>query len=121
LGAGAAILLALMLKAIYPTVYCYGFGTPGSVMDATSCEEIKPYCLSIVGGNDIFCRMRFRSMCVLRNDVLEAICRAKKSKVRILSTMFTRTKASELLFNKGDEPSSKYKEEFLKFKVSCQY
>jgi sn1-specific diacylglycerol lipase len=38
LGAGAAVLLAMMLKAQYPEVKCIGFGPPGSTLDIESCR-----------------------------------------------------------------------------------
>lgn len=33
LGAGIAVLLTCMLKAAFPSIRCYAFGTPGAVVD----------------------------------------------------------------------------------------
>jgi hypothetical protein len=38
LGAGTAVLLALILRRSYPNLHCYAFGTPGSVVDHKSAK-----------------------------------------------------------------------------------
>lgn len=47
LGAGTACILTLLLKAAYPKVVCYSFGTPASVFDETTAEG-EPLSLSIL-------------------------------------------------------------------------
>jgi hypothetical protein len=111
-----------MLRKAYPNVYCYAFGTPGSIMDKQSCIESREYATTICCGNDMICRVGFRSLCKLRNDILDAICRAKKNKLQILYSMFSRNQdAKDLLYKRGEEPNSKFKEEVIKFKVSTVF
>jgi predicted lipase len=38
LGAGSAVLLSLLLRKNFPTLQCYAFGTPGSVLDKRSAK-----------------------------------------------------------------------------------
>lgn len=44
LGAGSAVLLAIILRSSFPTLHCYAFGTPGSVLDKRSCKGIVAVC-----------------------------------------------------------------------------
>jgi hypothetical protein len=111
-----------MLRKAYPNVYCYAFGTPGSIMDKQSCIESREYATTVCAGNDFVCRLGFRSLCKLRNDILDAICRAKKNKLQILYAIFSRNQdAKDLLHKRGEEPDSKFKEAVFKFKVRCSF
>jgi sn1-specific diacylglycerol lipase len=47
LGGGTAVLLSWLLKAVYPSLQCYSFGTPGSVVDDGSSEG-KRFSLFVV-------------------------------------------------------------------------
>lgn len=119
LGAGTAVLLAMMLKHEYPETKCFAYGVPGSVVDETTAKEMTPYVTSIVLGNDLVCRLNFHSLVKLRNDVLDAICRAKVNKMVIMRTIFLEdVKADDLMYPEGEEPDTAFKSSLQIFKVS---
>ncbi len=118
LGGGAAIVLALLLRSAYPQVHAFSFGTPGAVMDYDSCIDAKEFSTSIILGNDMICRTSLRSLNKLRNDILYAIARAKSNKMYILQSIIRELDYKDILYEKGQEPDSVFRKEFLKFQVS---
>ena len=141
LGAGSAVLLALILRSQFPTLHCYAFGTPGSVLDKRSCKGLLSFlfiihlaqymidffwCISIpdfssfittvVLGNDLVCRLNFRSLCRLRNDVLDAISRARVNKMMIMQAIFKEFNAEDLMYPPGQEPDTPFKRSIGKFR-----
>lgn len=117
LGAGTAVILTWLLKAKFPNIKCYSFGTPASVLDEASSREVAPFVSSIVWGNDLVCRLSFHSLCHLRNDVLDTISRAKVNKMVIMRSIFKDYRPEDLLFNPGQEPDSEFKTSVKKFRV----
>jgi sn1-specific diacylglycerol lipase len=81
LGAGVAALLAMLMKNEYPTLHCFGYGAPGSTMDAETAHEAKSYSTSIVLGDDMVSALSFHSLAVLREEVLHALVRSRCSKM----------------------------------------
>lgn len=72
--------------------------------------EVEPYVTSVVLNDDLISRLSFRSLCALRNDVLDAISRAKVNKMTIFRSIFKReVTADELMFERGEEPPSEFK------------
>jgi sn1-specific diacylglycerol lipase len=121
LGAGIAVLLAIMLKDRYPYLQCFGYGVPGGLIDLQSAQECKTFVTSIVLGNDIIPRMSFRSLCLLRNEVLDCIARAKVNKITIIRSLLNRhTPFDELMYRPGEEPQSAFKESIERFKGAVQ-
>ena len=59
LGAGIAAVLALTLRAMYPTLKCVIYGVPGSVFDWRTAQGIY-YCFCICY---YFCRFCFSLFC----------------------------------------------------------
>jgi len=116
LGAGAAILLAMILKPTYPSLHCYAFGTPGSVLDKRSCAEVASFVTTVVMGNDLVCRLSFPSLCKLRNDVLDAISRARVNKMMIMQAIFKELDSADLMYPPGEEPDTPFKQNIAKFK-----
>eukprot|EP01042_Synura_sphagnicola_P007128 gene7128-9128_t len=118
LGAGAAVLLTLMLRHEYPEVKCFAYGVPGSVVDETTSLEMSSYVTSIILGNDLVCRLNFHSLVKLRNDVLDAICRAKVNKMVIMRTIFLKDiRPDDLMFEEGKEPDTPFKASLEVFKA----
>lgn len=78
--------------------------------------EVKPFVTSVILGNDIVSRLSFRSICILRNQILEAIARAKVNKMYNMSGLWQELDAEELMHPKGEEPNSSFKEAYIKFK-----
>eukprot|EP01039_Chlorochromonas_danica_P005092 gene5092-5596_t len=116
LGAGIAVLLTCMLKAAFSSIRCYAFGTPGAVVDQRTASELRPFVTSIVLGNDLICRTSFRSLCQLRENLLDAICRARRPKIFILRALTLDYERDELLYPPGEEPDSPFKRRLEKFK-----
>lgn len=162
LGAGTAAILTLLLRAAFPRVCCYTFGTPGSVLDRRTSEGALAFlfiqcmntllflssglcfscyfstwccvavldlsllllsteyahCItSVVLSNDIVPRLNFTSICVLRNEILDAICRAKVSKMLVMQAIFREFDNDELMYPPGEEPDSEFKRSIVKYKV----
>jgi predicted lipase len=118
LGGGVAALLAILLQHDFPDIQCFAFGTPGAVTDVRTAQETRGFITSIILGNDMVCRMSFRSICQLRDSVLDCICRAKKSKTAILRSAINNLQKEDLLYEPGEEPPSELKDVLLRFKVA---
>lgn len=71
---------------------------------------------SVVVGNDLVCRLSFRSLCRLRNDVLDAISRARVNKMMIMQAIFKEFDAGDLMHPPGQEPDSAFKRGIAEFK-----
>lgn len=120
LGAGAAILLAWMLRKAFPSLHCLAYGVPASVLDRDSCEECRSFVTSFVLDNDLVSRLSFRSLCALRNQVLDAISRAKVNKVYIMKALFKDLPVEDLMHPEGQEPDSAFKQQVQIFKDTLQ-
>jgi hypothetical protein len=95
LGAGAAVLLAFLLRGQYPDLKCFTYGaclsldwivtlplslitscvyactlgTPGSVLDPKTADECSDFVTSCVLGHDMVCRLSFKALLNLRSEV----------------------------------------------------
>lgn len=118
LGAGTAVLLTMLLRPAYPRVRCYSYGTPGSILDRKSCEDVREYCISVVLSNDLVCRLGVVTLNKLRNDVLDAISRAKVNKMHIMQAIFKDFKTEDLMYARGEEPDTPFRRSIAKFKDS---
>jgi hypothetical protein len=108
----------MLLKHEFPEIICYGYGTPASVVDARTSVEIASYVTSIVLGNDLVSRLNFLSLCKLRNDILDAIARAKVNKMVIMrAILMTGLSPEDVMYPRGEEPESTFKVAVTKFKV----
>lgn len=70
----------------------------------------------MVLGNDLVPRLNFRSLCRLRNDVLDAISRARVNKMMIMQAIFKEFDAQDLMYPPGQEPDSPFKRSIGRFK-----
>lgn len=68
-------------------------------------------------GNDLVCRLSFRTLCRLRNDVLDAISRARVNKMMIMQALFKELDSADLMYPAGQEPDSPFKRSIAEFKV----
>uniref|UniRef100_A0A8C5UPP2 Diacylglycerol lipase-beta n=1 Tax=Microcebus murinus TaxID=30608 RepID=A0A8C5UPP2_MICMU len=75
LGAGAAALLAIMLRASYPQVRGYAFSHPGIV---------KNFIVSLVLGMDVIPRLSVTNLEDLKKRILRVIAHCNKPKYKIL-------------------------------------
>lgn len=120
LGAGAAVILAMMLRATHPNLQCFAYGTPASVLDANTCREVSSYVTSFVLDSDLVSRLSFRSLCTLRNRVLDAISRARVNKVLIMKGLFQDIDPEDLMYPVGQEPDSEFKRQVKEFQNTLQ-
>ena len=80
------------------------YGTPGSVIDDVFAKEVKPFVTSCVLNSDLVCRLSLHSLLTIREQVLDAISRAKVSKMKIMQGMFTQLNVDELMYPPGQAP-----------------
>jgi sn1-specific diacylglycerol lipase len=119
LGAGAAVILSMLLKNEYPEIKCFAFGVPGSVLDEQSSTAVSSYVTSIALGSDLVCRLNFRSLVKLRNDILDAIARAKVNKMVIMRSIFLKDiRAEDLMHPEGDAPDTPFRASLQTFKAT---
>lgn len=80
------------------------------------CTDFSSFVTTVVLGNDLVCRLNFRSLCKLRNDVLDAISRARVNKMMIMQAIFKEFNSEDLMYPVGQEPDSPFKRGIEKFK-----
>lgn len=110
LGAGVAFLLALLLRPQYPTLRCYGYGTPGSLADEKLSKASAAWMTSVVLDDDLISRLGVGSLNHLRDQVLDCIVRARVNKTQIMQTLFRTMDVGEFLYEPEAVPPSKFKE-----------
>lgn len=88
LGAGAAVLLAMLMKPAHPTLQCFAYGSPGSVLDENTSREVAPYVTSVVLGKDLVGSLSVKNLSDLREQVLDSIARCKVNKMTVLRALF---------------------------------
>ncbi|XP_036167949.1 diacylglycerol lipase-beta isoform X1 [Myotis myotis] len=84
LGAGAAALLALMLRGAYPHVRCYAFSPPRGLLSKSLYEYSKDFTVSLVVGKDVVPRLSVTNMEDLKKKILRLIAHCNKPKYKIL-------------------------------------
>lgn len=81
LGAGAAAILAILLRDLYPDVICFSYSPPGGTLSLPAAEHSKGFVTSVVVGKDVVPRIGLHQMESLRADLMHAIKRSKDPKV----------------------------------------
>ncbi|XP_031289154.2 diacylglycerol lipase-beta isoform X1 [Camelus dromedarius] len=84
LGAGAAALLAIMLRNSYPQVRCYAFSPPRGLLSKSLYEYSKSFIVSLVLGKDVIPRLSVTNLEDLKKRILRVIAHCNKPKYRIL-------------------------------------
>ncbi|XP_055006465.1 diacylglycerol lipase-beta-like [Boleophthalmus pectinirostris] len=84
LGAGAAALLAVMLKNSFPTLKCYAFSPPGGLVSKALADYTKDFVISVVLGKDLVPRLSLPNMEDLKRRILKIVSNCNKPKYRIL-------------------------------------
>ncbi len=79
--------------------------------------DFSSFITSVVLCNDVVPRLNFFSICALRNEVLDAISRAKVNKMLIMQALFRDFDSEDLMHPAGEEPDSDFKRSIVKFKV----
>lgn len=81
LGAGAAAILAILLKQDFPNLFCYAYAPPGGLLSLPAVEYSKAFITSVVLGKDVVPRIGLHQMEALRTDLINAIKRSQDPKV----------------------------------------
>ncbi|XP_076996644.1 diacylglycerol lipase-beta isoform X2 [Tamandua tetradactyla] len=84
LGAGAAAILAIMLRNAYPRVRCYAFSPPRGLLSKSLHEYSKDFIISLVLGKDVIPRLSVTNLEDLKKRILRVIAHCNKPKYRIL-------------------------------------
>ncbi|XP_020029481.2 diacylglycerol lipase-beta isoform X1 [Castor canadensis] len=84
LGAGAAALLAIMLRRSYPQVRAYAFSPPRGLLSKSLYEYSQDFIVSLVLGKDVIPRLSVANMEDLKKRILRVICQCNKPKYKIL-------------------------------------
>ena len=69
LGAGAAALLSIILRPIYPQLQCFAFSPPGGLISSSAAEYTESFCLSVIVGHDLVPRLSLPALEKLMNQV----------------------------------------------------
>ncbi|XP_025841950.1 diacylglycerol lipase-beta isoform X2 [Vulpes vulpes] len=84
LGAGAAAVLAIMLRNSYPQVRCYAFSPPRGLLSKSLYEYSKNFIVSLVLGKDVIPRLSVTNLEDLKKRILRVIAHCNKPKYKIL-------------------------------------
>ncbi|XP_066129481.1 diacylglycerol lipase-beta [Saccopteryx bilineata] len=84
LGAGAAALLAIMLRHSHPQVRCYAFSPPRGLLSKSLYEYSKNFTVSLVLGKDVIPRLSVTNLEDLKKRILRVIAHCNKPKYQIL-------------------------------------
>ncbi|KNC27306.1 hypothetical protein FF38_08956 [Lucilia cuprina] len=85
LGAGTAAILAILMKADYPTLQCFAYSPPGGLLSMPAVEYSKKFITSVVLGKDVVPRIGLYQMEALRADLINAIQRSIDPKWKTIS------------------------------------
>ncbi|XP_039958758.1 uncharacterized protein LOC120773756 isoform X1 [Bactrocera tryoni] len=99
LGAGTAAILAILMKADYPSLQCFSYSPPGGLLSMPAVEYTKSFITSIVLGKDVVPRIGLHQMEALRADLINAIQRSVDPKWKTIS-------CSVICCGCGPEPTS---------------
>ncbi|RHY27410.1 hypothetical protein DYB32_006799, partial [Aphanomyces invadans] len=103
LGAGAAVLLSIMLRPTYPALKCLALSPPGCLLSPDLALSTASFVTSVVLGKDIIARASLLSFQSLRDQVLSLIGRSKVSKTHIMRQALSWRHPDELLHASEDE------------------
>ncbi|KAM3591880.1 uncharacterized protein V6R79_008957 [Siganus canaliculatus] len=84
LGAGTASVLAVLLRASFPTLQCYAFSPPGGLLSKALADYSKNFVVSVVLGKDLVPRLSIPNMEDLKKRILKIVSNCNKPKYRIL-------------------------------------
>ncbi|KAF0698358.1 Aste57867_11008 [Aphanomyces stellatus] len=121
LGAGAATLLALMLRPKYPALSCLAFSPPGCLVSPALAESMKAFVTSVVLGKDIIARASLLSFQDLRDQVLSLIGRSKVNKAAIMRQALSWRHPDELLHaSEADVAHTVYTTQLTNYRTMLQ-
>ncbi|XP_068613374.1 diacylglycerol lipase-beta-like [Brachionichthys hirsutus] len=84
LGAGAASVLAVLLRNSFPTLECYAFSPPGGLLSKALADYSKDFVISVVLGKDLVPRLSIPNIEDLKRRLLKVVSNCNKPKYCIL-------------------------------------
>ncbi|KAM8961006.1 diacylglycerol lipase-beta isoform 2-T2 [Pelodytes ibericus] len=84
LGAGAASVLAILLRNSFPTLKCYAFSPPGGLLSKALVDYSKNFIISIIVGKDLVPRLSLPNMEDLKTRILRMVVNCNRPKYQIL-------------------------------------
>lgn len=88
LGAGVGILLGLRLRAKYPDLKVYAFGTPAGLLSREAARYTESFVMTVAIGDDFVMRTSVESIENIRTGIIETIRACKLPKYRIMLNGF---------------------------------
>ncbi|XP_053393103.1 diacylglycerol lipase-beta-like isoform X2 [Mercenaria mercenaria] len=86
LGAGAAALLAILLKPTYPKLKCFAFSPPGELVSPAVSKYAEDIVCSVVLGDDIISRQGMLMMDDLKINIIKSIHETRLPKYQIFAS-----------------------------------
>lgn len=84
LGAGVAVLLAMIIKPKYPDVKVYSFATPAGLLSREAARYTESFCFTVGVGDDFVMRLSVDSVENVRTQILEVLEACRLPKYRII-------------------------------------
>ncbi|GIY40342.1 diacylglycerol lipase-alpha [Caerostris darwini] len=107
LGAGAASILAILLRNEYPNLICYAYSPPGGLLSLPAVEYTKEFIISVVLGKDVVPRIGLHQMEALRSDLINAIKKSQEPKWKIIFSALFCCCSEDLKFDSAEGFSDK--------------
>ena len=82
LGAGAAVLLSMLLKPRYPKVRCFAFSPPGGLLSKAAARFTETFCLSVIVGDDLVPRLSLDTLESLKRQMILELEMCRHPKVK---------------------------------------
>lgn len=86
LGAGAAAVLAILLKSSYPDLICFSYAPPGGLLSFEASKQSQEFICSVVLGKDLIARLSIWSLYDLKEKTLTAIRNSYSPKFMIIAS-----------------------------------
>lgn len=88
LGAGAAAILGILLRARYPTLKAYCYSPPGGMLSLPVVEYTKQFATGIILGTDLVPRLGLVQLERLRYWLILSLAHSNKSHTKVLAKQF---------------------------------
>lgn len=112
LGAGCAIVLAIMLRPSYPSIRCFAYEPPGAMLDEALCKKCEDFVVSTVRQDDFICRTSHQSFEAIRDNFFDILARIKVPKIQAFhdirtpcASAYVKQRNSKVLRHQSDIPT----------------
>ncbi|KAK7068206.1 hypothetical protein SK128_005996 [Halocaridina rubra] len=85
LGAGTAVVLAAMMRPMYPNLKCFAFSPPGGLCSREFALATKSFVMSVIVGDDLVPRLSMNSIHDLRHKIVCVLDTCRQPKYRVLA------------------------------------